>query len=1017
MEDDKTYGKLWMYKQAKTAEGDGYHKRLFGAQFDLYTKDGEKVNSVAKLRLGGLTIDGQTGKTKEFIVKSFTVVDAETIRFTILDDNGTTEYTVTEKYYKDMETDGSGKQLQGTIKSVEADSEFMTKYKTLSTESFRLTYYIVDGDNIFDYDMEKYRPMTNVEKAHITGDSAYVTADDGGQLCVRGLDWGSYYFRETVPPEGYSLCDDVLFTVNAYNCNNQFIKCEDPDKQAAIIIDKHIPDTDYFKAYGEPTFMFKVSQLKAAAEGDTPDFVQSYQSGNNEPVTRGYKKTGKSYTLAVHMTSTDGTAMIDVPVGQYMIEELPVSRYTCTGLELVTGTDTVVNKTAGLNSLTSTVMTAADKYELTDGTAAPKYTAFCNLTGVVSDEVLTFRVKYTNEIKRYDNFSEVTFVDNRIPGEEYITAFKPTYKPLVPVTTGQTTFGINLKDAIGSGDFEAVLSYNTEKIKSLTADELSDIRFSESLPAPFTSISYVPETGMLTLTISDDGTSIAGQSFKFDVGYKAGLDEYNESDHDMNKGELELVFGEPTPQIRKRVLYKSDAANRSRFIIDEQTKSTVVDATYTKEGTSISSDPSPIPELRVDDGYVQKGWYMLSSTGRPVKDSEGNIVIFIDEAEIKAYIYGDSAPSGVTFADEFADFAHPDKIMGFTFQANVELNEMPKAMLLPGRTIRKKMYTIVNGSASGYNNDAPWKSPVIGVGYFKEAPMSQMPEYVKDSISADPSSDTNNYIISVQSDRENYPKDVYMWFDSSTGTMYYASDEKRPYMNPEAYVAGDQNTNVTRMDMFNTFPDLVEFEVNWDMSLVMSTRGMFTNCTKLIKANNTYEGSTFTPYSLVDMLQNCEALTECTVMRNLNAENLMDHRAVMQNSKSLSADTMAPIFKTWNLENIPESSTNDRGFRGNNLNIWNWFGTGQSTPKALCNDVNGGVSRQVRYDNGKTTVNQNLKFRIYQCDGHKIMITAAQGWALWYIPDDAEIYVNNVLVTNSDHELINPSTGAVVSYY
>ena len=671
MEDDKTYGKLWMYKQAKTAEEGGYHKRLFGAQFDLYTKDGEKVNSVAKLRLGGLTIDGQTGKTKEFIVKSFTVVDAETIEFTILDDDGTTEYKVTETYYKKMQTDGSGKQLQGTIKSVEADSAFMQMYKTLSADSFRLTYYIVDGDNIFDYGMEKYRPMTNVEKTHITGDSAYVTADEGGQLCVRGLDWGSYYFRETVPPEGYSLCDDVLFTVNAYNCNNQFIKCEDPDKQAAIIIDKHIPDTDYFKAYGEPTFMFKVSQLTDAAEGETPDFVQSYQSGNSEPVTRRYKKTGKSYTLAVHMTSTDGTAMIDVPEGQYMIEELPVSRYTCTGLELVTGTDPVVNKTAGLNSLTSTVMTAANKYDLTDGTAAPKYTAFCDLTRGASDEVLTFRVKYTNKIKRYDNFSEVTFVDNRIPGEEYITAFKPTYKPLVPVTTGQTTFEINLKDAIGSGDFEAVLSYNTEKIKSLTADELSYIRFSNVLPAPFEFVSYNPDTGVLTLTISDDGTSIAGQSFKFDVGYKAGLDEYNESDHDMNKGELELVFGEPTPQIRKRVLLKSDAENRSRFIVGED-KTTVVDATYTKEGTSISSDPSPIPELRIDDGYAQKGWYMLSSTGRPVKDSEGNIVMFKDEAAIKAYIYGDSAPSGVTFADEFADFAHPDKIMGFTFQANVE---------------------------------------------------------------------------------------------------------------------------------------------------------------------------------------------------------------------------------------------------------------------------------------------------------------------------------------------------------
>ena len=222
-----------------------------------------------------------------------------------------------------------------------------------------------------------------------------------------------------------------------------------------------------------------------------------------------------------------------------------------------------------------------------------------------------------------------------------------------------------------SGDFEAVLSYNTEKIKSLTADELSYIRFSNVLPAPFEFVSYNPDTGVLTLTIRNDGTSIAGQSFKFDVGYKAGLSEYNESDHDMNKGELELVFGEPTPQIRKRVLYKSDAANRSRFIVGED-KTTVVDATYTKEGTSISSDPSPIPELRIDDGYAQKGWYMLSSTGRPVKDNAGNIVMFADEEAIKAYIYGDSAPSGVTFADEFADFAHPDKIMGFTFQANVE---------------------------------------------------------------------------------------------------------------------------------------------------------------------------------------------------------------------------------------------------------------------------------------------------------------------------------------------------------
>ncbi len=896
MEDDKTYGKLWMYKQAKTAEEGGYHKKLFGAQFDLYTKDGVKVNSVAKLRLGGLTIDGQTGKTKEFIVKSFTVVDAETIRFTILDDNGTTEYTVTEKYYKDMVTDGSGKLLQGTIKSVEADSAFMQMYTDLSVDSFRLTYYIVDGDNIFDYGMEKYRPMTNVEKTHITGDSAYVTADEGGQMCVRGLDWGSYYFRETVPPEGYSLCDDVLFTVNAYNCNNQFIKCEDPDKQAAIIIDKHIPDTDYFKAYGEPTFMFKVSQLTDAAEGETPDFVQSYQSGSSEPVTRRYKKTGKSYTLAVHMTSTDGTAMIDVPEGQYMIEELPVSRYTCTGLELVTGTGNVVNKTAGLNSLTSTVMMAADKYELTDGTAAPKFTAFCDLTGGVSDEVLTFRVKYTNVIKRYDNFSEVTFVDNRIPGEEYITAFKPTYKPLVPVTTGQTTFEINLKDAIGSGDFEAVLSYNTEKIKSLTADELSYIRFSNVLPAPFEFVSYNPDTGVLTLTIRNDGTSIAGQSFKFDVGYKAGLTEYNESDHDMNKGELELVFGEPTPQIRKRVLYKSDAANRSRFIVGED-KTTVVDATYTKEGTSISSDPSPIPELRIDDGYVQKGWYMLSSTGRPVKDSEGNIVMFMDEAEVKAYIYGDSAPSGVSFADEFADFAHPDKIMGFTFQAEVIDRPVTARFVMRNGT---GLLTIIN------DKDRTGNDKITSLG--KDTMIA-----FREGNEAGWESCNNNSRVTYDS-RMNNARDKNLDNTYPDKIRFYAIDNvvywytvDRDTLKPTRgsvyleYRISSYNQDPKLFDSYNKLAD-VSGMFDWDFSGVELCSYMFSGTAITnFELNRTYKKSGL--MYLNRMFINCQNLT--TVTMNVDTSEAGDGTVdISTNGTFISAQTKEMFKKCTNLVSL-----------------------------------------------------------------------------------------------------------------
>ena len=42
MTDDKTYGKIWLYKQAKAAETDGSHIKLFGAQFNLYTKNNEQ---------------------------------------------------------------------------------------------------------------------------------------------------------------------------------------------------------------------------------------------------------------------------------------------------------------------------------------------------------------------------------------------------------------------------------------------------------------------------------------------------------------------------------------------------------------------------------------------------------------------------------------------------------------------------------------------------------------------------------------------------------------------------------------------------------------------------------------------------------------------------------------------------------------------------------------------------------------------------------------------------------------
>ena len=564
MSDEKTYGKIWLYKQAKKANDDNSHNKLFGAKFSLYTKSNEQVYAVPRLALNGLknSADGVTDGQKEFLVKKITVDEKNKITFQL--EEG---YNITVQYEESKD---------GNITVVTPDSAFIAMYVEGDTYSpvlndTRLTYYIVtkDKSKVFDNDMKKYRNITATELTCLS--DTYITADTGGQFCVRGLDWGSYYFREIVPPEGYGLADDVIFTVNAYNCDNQFLACEDPEASAAIIVDKEIPDADYFKAYGEPTFMFKVYGLTEASAQDSVDYTK-----NN----KNYKKNGSEYTLAIHLTepNTKGTAMINVPVGQYLIEELPISRYVCCGLELVEGSEdeTIKVKSAGMDTPTSTLIASdTSKYDINNGSEAKPWTAFCDLSGGDSEfgEVVTFHIKYTNEIQQYDNFSYVSFADNQIPGQEYITAFKPLYTPLITVNNGADDYiySIDLAKALTEGDFEAVLSYNTEKIEKLT--DLTHIQFSNANKAPIKKVEFDGTT--LKVTVSNP-VSLAGQAISIDVGYCEDDDftAYNESNTNMVKGTLTLTFSEVKADVRKRVILKNDVTNKTYFPYADPEKQT-----------------------------------------------------------------------------------------------------------------------------------------------------------------------------------------------------------------------------------------------------------------------------------------------------------------------------------------------------------------------------------------------------------------------------------------------------------
>ena len=864
MSDEKIYGEVWLYKQDKDpiATGSTEHEKLFGAQFELYDSTNSKVLSVPRLRIGGLTdstINGVSNRRKEFIVKSFRVTNKDTIEFTIVDDTGDT-YTVTVDYLITGENQSKGK--VGTVTVDE--EEFKTKYGdgTYSADDLRLAYYAMTANKsqIYDDSQKKYRQPTDLERQYAS--DTYVTANEGGRLNVRGLDWDSYYFHETVPPVGYSLSEDVIFSVNSFNCGNQFIKCEDPKKQAEIIIDKEIPNKDYFKAYGEPTFLFKVHKLKTAVAGDTADFTKD---------STDYVKTGKNYTLAIHMSETTGSAMLSVPEGQYLIEELPVSRYTCTGLELVPGTDE--NKAVKADMKTSPLVGTEAKHTIDTN----NFIAFCDLTGSSNQsEILTFRVKYKNEIKRYDNFSEVTFADNRIPGETYVTSFKPIYEPLVTAdkyysdSTGNY-YEIDLSKALTDKEFMAKIVYNNGVSEDLDLGHIDNMKFRDNydnLPFDHATFGQYDGTGdyFLKLKFKDnfDSSSVAGQTISFDVGYgKNGLEAYDTNNTGMIRGTLNLTFDETPSDIRKRVVFKTDANNRSIFNLpagDGIEQLTAAEMVYTKAADtgSVTSEPTAFTDLTVlAEGYVFKYWYLLGDDGRPVADKDGNIVQFGDEAAVRAYIFGSTAPEGVTLPTG-SIFNHPDKVNGFTFQAEVEESkERPLTARFVLKTNTDFLTLISSSSTISSDSITLSKGNMTG---FKEGDQSGW------EAAGEGNRLTYDSYGGSYTEGDPYP-DKIRFYNIGTDVFWYTVD--RETLEPSkgsVYVEFESNYYKNTSNLFNNYTKLEDVSgmFDWDLSGVTMLGYIFQN-TKITEftLNRTYKASGYMYMSR--MFYDCKHLTTVTM--------------------------------------------------------------------------------------------------------------------------------------------------------
>ena len=254
---------------------------------------------------------------------------------------------------------------------------------------------------------------------NITSTSNWIETGEDGRLHIKGLAPGDYYLEEQTAPSGYSNLDSnrlddsgnaqpkrVYFSVGD-NTKIKNITCSDEMDAAYIKLYEHINEKR--DAWGNPTFIFRITQTKDASGVDLATqrthivaLTVNDDDTLDDNVLSG-STTGKTFTSwKVESTDEiddgkreyqgmyhiDSQGRIRVEPGEYTITRIPVSRY-----EFVTAAKT--------DAYTGT--TAGTQEENIDGSNQPLETV--TITDLTAGK--TIDVHYYDEVKYYDKFSHV----------------------------------------------------------------------------------------------------------------------------------------------------------------------------------------------------------------------------------------------------------------------------------------------------------------------------------------------------------------------------------------------------------------------------------------------------------------------------------------------------------------------------------------------------------------------------------------------------------------------------------
>ena len=423
-------------------------------------------------------------------------------------------------------------------------------------EGAEFALYTADGERVYVKENNgKYTVCDETE----TGKLYTMTTDTDGKIDVNGISWGAYYFEEVKAPQGFALADKIRFTVNSTSCLSvQELDCEDFPMECLITIDKEIDSK--LDVFGTPTFTFKIKQL------DT----------NTNTVI-------KDYTAMITLTgdSKTGSVTVQVPVGDYSVEEVPVIRYKLTKTEYVMdGSKTTVPENKRFIDHV--------RVDTKEGGEVFNFTLDSE-----DNQPQKAEVKFTNKLENYSGLSHTDALTNIIPSKTKITGFSIVFKnEYIPCTQEiNSDYTIDKKtELIG------YINYDDGSTKEMTEDQLDTVLNKTT--------NAVNENEF----ILNNGYSQSGQT----VGFLAA---YTDNDSGKTyKTNFYVTVGPYKVIETQKVIYRNDINNSSVFVVGKKKYSvnTVYyndDTTGTKK-TAVSGEyikPETINEKR----YLQN-WEIVS---------------------------------------------------------------------------------------------------------------------------------------------------------------------------------------------------------------------------------------------------------------------------------------------------------------------------------------------------------------------------------------------------------------------